>query len=261
MKKMLIIAETTLKETIRNKILYNILLFAVFIFFLGIIIGNWSLGEQERVILDFGLTGLHLIALLIAIFIGIHLVAREIQSRTIYNTLSKSVTRTQFLLGKFCGLAVVLLFNLLLLAIVLNLLVFLFTGQAHPGILVPVMFIYLEMLIIIAIAILFSMVTGSTLASILTIAVYIAGHMMGPVLQFLEKVEEIEHTPLYLPYLIIRGVRFIIPDLGVFVMIDEYIHGVALSEAFYGFTLLYFLLYLTAILVIGIMIFQKKDLK
>lgn len=252
--------QVTFKESIRNKILYNIFIFAITLFMIGIIVGNWSLGEKERVILDFGLTGLHLISLLIAIFVGIHLIAREINSRTIYNTLAKPIKRYQFLLGKFLGLSLTLLVNMLLLALILCFLMKLFTGSFRWDLFLPALFIYFEMLIIVAVSLLFSILTNTTLASILTIFIYITGHLLQPVMEYLHKIKNIEETVLALPYYILKITSFFIPNLNLFNIINEFVHDTPINLAYIFYSASYFMIFLASLLTVSIFVFQRKDL-
>jgi ABC-type transport system involved in multi-copper enzyme maturation permease subunit len=209
MKTINTIALNTFKETIRNRILINIFIFAFFIFILSVMIGEWSLGEQIKVISDFGLTGLHIIAVLIAIFIGINLVSKEINSRTIYNTLSKNIERWQFLIGHFLGLAITLFINMLLLGIVLILILSMYSATIDLGLFIPVIFIYGEMLIIIAFSILFSIITNTTLSAIYTIFIFIAGNLISDVVVMLENLEASNQVL----NAIVKFLSWILPDL------------------------------------------------
>jgi ABC-type transport system involved in multi-copper enzyme maturation permease subunit len=261
MKQVMIIARMTFREAIRNKVLYNIFLFALSVFILGIIIGNWSLGEKERVILDFGLAGLHFIALLIAIFIGIQLISKEIHSRTIYNSLAKPLLRSQFLLGKFFGLSVTLFVNLFLLALLLLGSLVILIHKFLPGIMIPIFFIYMEMLIIVAISIFFSIVTSTTLASFLTIFIYISGHLLGPVLEYLQNLENPTSNGLSVAYYLLKVVKLVLPDFGVLNIIDEFVHHVSLASNFYLTAVLYAVFYLVIVMGCNLWLFRRKDLK
>ena len=256
MKTVKTIALNTFKETIRNRILINIFVFAFFIFILSVMIGEWSLGEQIKVISDFGLTGLHIIAVLIAIFVGINLVSKEINSRTIYNTLSKNIERWQFLLGHFFGLSITLFLNMFLLGIVLILILSLYSASLDFGLFIPVMLIYGEMLIIIAFSILFSIITNTTLSAIYTIFIFIAGNLIKDVMIMFENLEasnQILNT-------LVKFLSWILPDLQLYNVIAEYVHKIPITPAYIISVLFYTILYLAFVLTASILIFNKKDL-
>jgi len=256
MKTIKTIALNTFKETIRNRILINIFVFAFFIFILSVMIGEWSLGEQIKVISDFGLTGLHIIAVLIAIFIGINLVSKEINSRTIYNTLSKNIERWQFLLGHFFGLAITLFINMLLLGVVLILILALYSTSLDFGLFIPVMLIYGEMLIIIAFSILFSIITNTTLSAIYTIFIFIIGNLIKDVVVMFENLEASNQILNAL----VKFLSWILPDLQLYNVISEYVHQIPITSTYLISVLFYTILYLAFVLSASILIFNKKDL-
>jgi len=256
MKNIKTIAINTFKETIRNRILINIFVFAFFIFILSVMIGEWSLGEQIKVITDFGLTGLHFIAVLIAIFIGINLVSKEINSRTIYNTLSKNIERWQFLLGHFFGLAMTLFINMFLLGIVLILILSLYSTTLDFGLFLPVMMIYGEMLIIIAFSIMFSIITNTTLAAIYTIVVFIAGSLIKDVVVLFNNMEA-SNTIINA---IIKFLSWVLPDLQLYNVIPEYVHQIQITSVYIISVLFYTIFYLAFVMTVSILIFNKKDL-
>src|SRR5438034_8112913 len=103
------ISSLTLKEAIRNKILYLLFFFAIVLIVFSWITGQLTVGDELKIIKDIGQSSIHFFGVLITIFIGMGLIFREMEKRTIYLILSKPVSRTQFLLGKFTGLAVTLL--------------------------------------------------------------------------------------------------------------------------------------------------------
>lgn len=252
----------TFKESIRNKIIINIFVFAFFIFLLSMIVGSWSLGEQLKVITDLGLTGLHLISLLIAIFVGITLVSKEIGSRTIYNTLSKSIKRWQFLIGKFLGLSLTILLNIFIIGLILMILLSFYKGAIDVSIFIPVLFIYFEMLIVVAISIFFSTFNNATLSAIYTIFIYIVGHMFQSVIEYLNQIAA-ESMTVGLSVLknTVGILHWIIPNLSLFNVAEEYVYHTPITFTYFLWVLIYTVLYLSFLLIVSSLIFNKKDLK
>ena len=98
------VAWNTFREAIRDKILYNLVFFSLLIMGVSTYLGDIALGKSVKVIQDVGLASMSVFGLLIAIFVGIGLVYKEIQRRTIYTLLAKPISRGQFLVGKYFGL-------------------------------------------------------------------------------------------------------------------------------------------------------------
>ncbi len=252
----------TFKESMRNKIIINIFIFAFFIFLLSIIVGNWSLGEQLKVITDFGLTGLHLVALLIAIFVGISLVSREIDSRTIYNTLSKNIRRWQFITGKFLGLALTLLLNIFIIGLILLVLLSFYKHEVDFSLFIPIAFIYFEMLIVVTVSIFFSSFTNATLSAIYTIFIYAAGHMLQSVHEFLLNItaDALTSSLAVLKYTV-GLLMWVLPNLSLFNVVKEYVYNTPVTVSYFGAVTAYAVFYIIFLLLISSLIFNKKDLK
>ena len=254
-----IIAFNTFKESIRNRIIANIFVFAFFLFILGVLVGNWSLGEQVKVMTDMGLSALHLVALLIVIFVGVTLVSREIDNRTIYNTLSKNLFRWQFIVGKFVGLSITLAINIILLTLILMVLLLFYTGEIYFSLFGPVFLLYVEILIILSISIFFSTFNNSTLSAIYTVFIFISGYLFQSVYEYLDSLilGEGEIT-LRILKSVLNVLGWVLPNLSLFNISTEYVHNVTFSSVYYGSILGYGLLYIILILSMSILIFNKK---
>ncbi|MFP6624972.1 MAG: ABC transporter permease subunit, partial [Myxococcota bacterium] len=98
------IAENTIREAIRNRLLYTLLFFAVALIGTGVLVSNLSYVEGERILQDVGLAAIRLMSVGIGTFVGVGLIHGEIERRTLYTILSKPVSRVEFLLGKYLGL-------------------------------------------------------------------------------------------------------------------------------------------------------------
>src|SRR6195256_4273594 len=114
-KRIASIAHNTLREAVRDRVLYNLVLFVLLLTGAAVFIGELSGGQERKIIVDLGLSAMLLFGVFIAIFVGVGLVYKEIERRTLYAILSKPITRGQFLLGKYLGLCLTLLFNVLVM--------------------------------------------------------------------------------------------------------------------------------------------------
>src|SRR5713101_8340318 len=116
MNRILVIARNTFRETLRDKILYNLVFFALLMIGSAVLLGSLTMGEQGKIIKDIGLAGINLFGVLIAIFVGISLVSKEIEKRTIYSIIAKPIRRYEFLLGRYSGLVMTLFVNTAIMA-------------------------------------------------------------------------------------------------------------------------------------------------
>ncbi|MCJ7679420.1 MAG: ABC transporter permease subunit, partial [Candidatus Aminicenantes bacterium] len=170
------IALNTLKEAIRDRILYLLLFFAAVCIISSRLLAIMTVGDRIKIIMDVGLASLSLFGALMAILLGTGLVYKEIDKKTIFTLLSKPIPRYQFLLGKYFGLVITLFIMLILMSLIFLLLVFLHTFQFEGRLLLPVFFVFWEMGLITAVALLFSCFSTPILSSLFTLSFYIIGH-------------------------------------------------------------------------------------
>ena len=103
-----VVALNTFREAVRDRLLYNLLFFAALLIGSSIVLAKLHIGYDERIYRDVGLAAIAFFGVLIAIFVGINLVHREISLKTVYSMLAKPVHRSEFLIGKYLGLVVLL---------------------------------------------------------------------------------------------------------------------------------------------------------
>lgn len=113
------IAAQVFKESVRDKVLYNLVLFAVLLIAASYLIGQLTAGQDVKIIKDLGLAATQIFGLFIAVFIGIGLVSKEVERRSIYGLLSKPVRRHELILGKYAGLVLTLAVNVGVMAVAL----------------------------------------------------------------------------------------------------------------------------------------------
>ena len=158
MKRAGIVALNTFREAVRDRVLYNLVFFALVMIAASILVGQVSIGIEEMVIVTLGLSAISVIGLLIAVFIGVGLVSKEMEKRTLYALLAKPVKRWEFLLGKFGGLVLTLTVNTAAMAAGLFLALSLVkqgTEHVEEPVLVAVYFILLKLALVVALALLF----------------------------------------------------------------------------------------------------------
>src|SRR5713101_4511310 len=171
MKRAGVVALNTFREAVRDRVLYNLVFFALLMMAAAVLVGQISIGIEERVVRSLGVTALWMSGLLIAVFTGVGMVYKEMDKRTLYALLAKPMRRWEFLLGKFGGLVLTLAVNTAAMALGL-LLVMIYVKhslqQSDAVVLVAVYFIWLKLALIVALALMFSCFTTPLLAILFT---------------------------------------------------------------------------------------------
>lgn len=260
-----LIARNTFRESVRDRVLYNLIVFALLMTVASLFIGELAIGNETKIIIDLGLSAMRFFGMLIAIFIGIQLVFKEIERKTIYSVLSKPVLRTEFILGKFGGLALTLAVNssVMLLGLVVALVYLTRPWAASASQTVEVLgpvfpaafLIFLELLVVTAIALMFSTVTSPALAAALSFLVYVIGNFS---VNFREMAETSASST---KSAILFGLYYALPNLSNFNRIESAAHGLMIPSEHLLRTLLYAALYCALLLAIAVAVFQRRDFK
>jgi len=255
MRTIYLVALNTFKETIRNKVLYNILLVAAVVLLLAMSFGDLSVMSRVQVMSDFGLATMSLTGLLLAVFIGVGVLGAEIADKTVYGVLCKPVDRIQFIIGKFLGLFVTLVLNFLLIALIFVTAITIMTGRApQSAIFLAVLLLMVEMSIIIAAAIAWSCFTTPTLAAIFTLSFYVAGHLND----LITLSADAQTNPLNKA--ILTALHYILPNLEYFNIRTAVVFGLPIAQGHIAVSTIYGLLYTMLLLLIASILFDRKDL-
>ena len=248
-----VIAINTFRENLRDKILYNLIFFAIFLIGGTIALGDLSIMEHDKIISDIGLAAINLIGIIIAIFVGIGLVSKEIERRTVYTIMARPIHRLQFVLGKYLGLVVTLTVNVTIMLVVYLATLWFGHVPIQSTVFQAVQLMLVEMLLITAAALMFSTFSTSTLSAIFTIGVYVVGHLTGDLKAIAEKSQNGAVKSL------MTILYYICPNLEVLNIKGQAASGVSVSLAFQSMATLYGLLYATLLLVAACLIFQRRD--
>jgi ABC-type transport system involved in multi-copper enzyme maturation permease subunit len=254
MSKTLVIALNTYKESIRDKLLYNLLIFALLLIGGSVILSTLTVGERSKIIIDLSLASLNIFGVLIAVFVGIGLVSKEIEKKTIYTIIAKPVYRWQFLTGKYLGLLITLAVNVGLMTVCVYAVQLAGEWSLRFELLQAIWLIYVELMIVTAVALLCSTFTTSTLAAIFTLALYVIGHLSASLKDLANKIGGAATAVANLFY-------YSLPNLEQFNIKGEIVHHVAVSAERVLWTTLYGFAYVALLLVIAIIIFQRRDFK
>jgi ABC-type transport system involved in multi-copper enzyme maturation permease subunit len=252
--KVLSIALNTFRENLRDKLLYNLLVFALLMIGSSLLLMRLTLGEFHRLLLDVGLGSINIFGVLIAIFVGIGLVNKEIEKKTIYTIVSKPVARYQFLVGKYLGLSLTLLVNTLIMAGGLLLVLFAQAVPIESMLFKALGLIFMEFMVITAVALLCSTFTSATLSAIFTLATYVIGHLTADLKTFGEKMDEGMRA-------VVTGLYYILPNLERFNLKGNVIHHIEVSGTDLLLIVVYGLTYVAFLLMAASIIFQRRDFR
>jgi ABC-type transport system involved in multi-copper enzyme maturation permease subunit len=262
------IAVSVFKESVRDKVLYNLVFFAVLLTAASYLIGQLTAGQEVKIMKDLGLAAAAVFGLFIAVFIGIGLVSKEVERRSIYALLSKPVRREELILGKYAGLVLTLVINVSVMAIALYAVLayydYTVTGLARerweapaldPNLLKAIAMILLELMLVTAIALFFSTFSTPMLSAVLTFGLYIIGHFNADLKNFEQVVESAPAAWLA------RALYYILPNLAPFDIKADIVHGRAVSLGYMAWTAGYAALYIGTLLILSMVIFSRRDFK
>lgn len=249
------VAYYTFKEIIKSKILYNVLLLGFALVLVTYVAFNFTYGEVARVALDFGLGMLSLSSVGIAFFIGIGLLSKEVESRTVYMIISRPISRSEFILGKLLGLIAILVINIFLLTLFsLSCYVFL-GGELYSLIGLSVVYTFIESCIVLFVVALFSLLTTPTMTFLLSLAIYIVGHGIG----------EIYSTTFvqsrYMLKSILSLYEFFLPAFHKLNVKSLVVYNKTLPMDYSLQMIGYGIFYLLALLLLILFVFRNKDLE
>jgi Cu-processing system permease protein len=252
MKAVWAIAKLTIREAIRNKILYLLLGFALLLISFSWIIGKLTVGDELKIVKDLCISSIHIFGVFITVFIGISLVFKELEKRTIYLVISKPIHRYQFLLGKFVGLALTL-FGVLSVLVVGFYAILVLHGEPSPRLILAFYPMYLEWLIVAGIAILFSSFSTPLLSTMLTFSAFLMGHLTESLLMLKDRLTS------KLADLLLNALFYALPNLELFNIRSQMVHNLPLPSGYLLTALLYWILYLGTLMLFAAFLFQKKD--
>ena len=262
------IAVSVFRESVRDKVLYNLVFFAVLLIAVSYLLSQLTAGQDMKVIKDLGLAAMSLFGLFIAVFIGIGLVSKEVEKRSIYSLLAKPIRRQEFVVGKYLGLLLTLFVNLAIMAIayyaVLGAVAWVDGAwfrphweapAVDPALLKAIAMIFLQLAIVVAIALFFSTFSSPMLAAALTCGLYVVGHFNADLKNFETVVDSkpVAYIALALYYLL--------PNLAPLDIKSEVVHAVPVPATYLLLNTAYAVVYISVLVSAATFIFARRDFK
>jgi ABC-type transport system involved in multi-copper enzyme maturation permease subunit len=252
------IASNTFREAVRDRVLYNLLVFAVLMMGAALLLGQISIDIERLFLINMGLTAISLFGVLIAIFIGIGLVSKEIEKRTLYTILSRPVRRWEFVIGKFLGLVGTLIVNVSFMTIaffaaLLSVSYYRFQ-KGDELLLLAIFFIILEFIVITALATLFSTFSSPILSAVMSFALFIIG-------SFADDLRGMAMMAHGVTSHLVRFAVYLVPNFSSFNIINSVARQQGVSAALVLHNTAYAILYSLAVLCGAVLIFERRNFK
>jgi ABC-type transport system involved in multi-copper enzyme maturation permease subunit len=251
------IATNTFREAVRDRVLYNLIAFALLLSGASILVGQISIDIERLVVINLGLTAVSLFGIVIAIFIGIGLVSKEIEKRTLYTVLSRPVRRWEFIVGKYFGLAGTLVVNTFFMAIGVFAALFYVSHKfvaSDASVFVALYFIILEFLVICSLSLLFSSYSSPLLSAVFTFSLFVIGSFAGDLRGFAGMAQGITRW-------LALGASYLVPNLSAFNVITSVAHGQSVPAQLILQNTLYAFFYSAMALSGAVLIFERRNLK
>jgi ABC-type transport system involved in multi-copper enzyme maturation permease subunit len=251
------IASNTFREAVRDRVLYNLVAFAVLMSGAAILVGQISINIERLVVVNLGLTAVSLFGMVIAIFIGIGLVSKEIEKRTLYTIISRPVRRWEFIVGKFFGLAGTLVVNTVCMAIGVFAALLYVSGHFQAGdgwVLVALYFAVLQFLIITSLTLLFSSFSSPLMSAVFAFSLFIIG-------SFAEDLRGFAALATGAARWLATGAAYLVPNFSSLNVISSVAHQQAVSTQLILYNTLYALVYAGMALSGAVLIFERRNLK
>ncbi|MDH4230099.1 MAG: ABC transporter permease [Nitrospirota bacterium] len=255
MKRIVAIAQVTWREAVRNRILYSLLFFVVLMVVIAAVLDQMTMGQNGRVVADIGLLLIHVFGALITIFLGVAVISREIARKTLYVVLAKPVGRLEFLAGKLLGLTATLAVLMLVMGACLFAVASLFAVPPPLQFAWSLFLTWVELSLLCAVALLFSVSTGPFLSGMFTLGVLVIGHLTPGLREMGVRSGDA----------LVRGVTsalyYLLPNLELFNRKQEVTYRLPVDWGHTGFALLYALAYGAMLFAAAGIIFSRRDFR
>lgn len=262
------IAVNVFRESVRDKVLYNLVLFAILMMGASYLLGQLTAGQDVKIIKDLGLAAVSIFGVFIAVFIGIGLVSKEVQRRSLYSLLAKPVDRYQVVLGKYAGLILTLAVNISVMAVALYAVLAYMrwvalpnevkaweTPALDPALLKAVALIFVELAVVTAIALLFSTFSTPMFSAAVTFTLFVVGHFSTDLRNF----EQVVESPAAARFA--RGLYWVLPNLATFDVKSQVVHGQPVPMGVMAIAAAYGVTYIAVLLAASVLIFSRRDFK
>lgn len=262
------IAFITFKEGIRNRAIYGISLFALLLLSANLLISGMMMRSAGKTSVDMALSTISLSGLLLVLFVGINLIAKDLDKRTIYMVLARPISRAQYILGKFCGMALLIVTTVFFLSIFAGLSIFL-VRSVYPEyaervsfalVSLAICFTTLMLILLSALSFLFASFSSTSFITLaLTIITYIIGTSLSDVKALVETPKAIGTGVPPITIALVKWAYYLFPNLSLFDIKLQAAHGLNVPAAYIFWVVVYGTVYTTLAISLAALIFRNKE--
>ena len=259
MRRIWAIARNTFREAVRTKILYSLLFFAVLIILSAVAVGRLSLHEEIRMTRDIGLYGIDLFGVVIAIFVGVNLLYKELDLKTVYTILPKPIYRWEFVLGKWLGMLLTLAVQVGVMSVVLALTLVVQGAKFDAPMWKAVWLLYVNVVVVTSLAVLFSSFSSPFLSGFFAMGLFVLGRSVPEIQAVGQKLGGGARA-------VVDGLTIVLPNLHLFYPSGSIVgaenvsvHGTFVGAPYIGWTTAYGVGYSLVVLLLAMLVFRKRD--
>jgi ABC-type transport system involved in multi-copper enzyme maturation permease subunit len=262
------IALITFKEGIRNRAIYGITLLAMLLFIANFVICGMIMQEVGKVAVDIALSSVSLSGLLLVLFVGINLMAKDLDKKTIYMVLSRPISRSEYIIGKFLGMTLLIIFTMIFLGMFALLSIQLikmgypgyFLRFSWPMILLAMFFNTISLIMLSALAFLFaSFASTSFITLIMTVIAYIIGMSLSDVKTLVETPGTSGIHPSAVTVKIVQAAYYLFPNLSIFDIKIHAAHAIPLSSSYFAWAVTYGVVYSALAITAAAIFFSRRE--
>ena len=255
------VARNTFREAARNKVMYSLLFFAVALILSTLALGALSVNEDRRMIRDVGLFGIDIFSVLIAIFVGVNLLYKELALKTVYTILPKPIARWEFVLGKWLGVMATLVAQIIVMGAVLALTLFADGGGDALDTALPkaLWLLLMNVTVVTSVATLFSAFTSPFLSGLFSLGVFVVGRQVPDLRQLAERAGGTAGRLLAAAASVLPNLHLFTPSGTIVGGAQVSVHGQFVGVAYLGSVTAYAFGYSAFVLGLAMLIFRRRD--
>jgi len=255
MSRILQVAVATYRETVRRKIFIISIGFALLIFVAPLLAIPLASGQKETLVKDIGLSFMDLFSVFLAVLMATSLVHDEVERRTVYVVLARPIRRCDYIAGKYLGLLFMSAANLAIMGAAFFAILGVTLGRVEPGLLASVGLSFLQVAVVTAFALFFTTVATPLLATIASLFVFVAGHLLSDIQLFASQFGG------RLGGRFLEAFTYVLPNLRNFDAKGELVYGSGVSPTFFALALAYGACYSLLLVVLSALVFERREFK
>ncbi|MEO8573281.1 MAG: ABC transporter permease [Pyrinomonadaceae bacterium] len=256
MNRIVSIAKNTFREAVRDRVLYNLVLFVLLIIAAAILLADLTDGHEARTIVNIGLNAMLMFGAFIAIFVGVSLVSKEIEKRTVFAIFAKPVSRSEFIVGKYLGLCITLAVNVAVMGVGVSLaLIYVGNSTLAASIWASVLLVFFELTVLTAVATLFSSFSSPALSALLTFFIFLIGHFSSSLRDLAQGLTSQSAKYFF------DAIYYLLPNLSHFTFVTNAAHGEVPPVSMLAGSILYAIVFDAILIAAATLIFSRRNFK